>query len=247
MEILDCTLRDGSHALAEPFRPMPRQRSSKDFCRQAPKSNRNSETSGIGSTKGNVSDEAYLEAVSPFTGEGELGMFCNPRFFGEHEFEIACRYNIGFLRVGCVATSVEPSEVVIAKVRKAGIKVRFSLIQAHSLHPKTPENARKVTDYGAQSVTIMDSTGTMVPSQVREYVEALVRVLMFRWAFTGTTTWPVRCKCAGSYRIGGFIHRRSDCRSCRSAGNAPTEILCAVLDKTGLHWDRLISASAFHR
>ena len=176
MEILDCTLRDGSHALKEPFSADTAVMIIEGLLYSGVKVIEFGKPSGIGSPKGSVPDETYLEAALPYAGRGELGMFCNPSFLGEKEFEIACRYRIGFLRVGTNAANVESAEPVIKKIRQAGIKVRFSLVQAHSVPPKKlAENARKVAGYGAQCVTIMDSTGTMIPSQAKEYVDALVK------------------------------------------------------------------------
>lgn len=163
MEILDCTLRDGGHALKEPFSADAAVMIIEGLLQSGVKVIEFGKPSGIGSPKGSITDEAYLEAALPYAGRGELGMFCDPTFFGEKEFEIACRYRIGFLRVGTNAAAVEPAEPVIAKVHKAGIKARFSLVQAHSVPPeKLAENARKVVGYSAQCVTIMDSTGTMM-------------------------------------------------------------------------------------
>lgn len=247
MEILDCTLRDGSHALKEPFSTDAATSIIEGLLQSGVKVIEFGKPSGIGSPKGSVTDEAYLEAALPYAGRGELGMFCNPKFFGEKEFEIACRYRLGFLRVGTNAAAVEPAEAVIAKIRKAGIRARFSLVQAHSVPSETlAENARKVAGYGAQCVTIMDSTGTLMPSQVREYVGALVKAVNIPVGFHGHNNLGFSIANAmaaldsGAFSIDGAIGGLA-----RSAGNAPTEMLCAVLEKqgrpTGIDWYRLLS------
>ncbi|MEW6671352.1 MAG: 4-hydroxy-2-oxovalerate aldolase [Thermodesulfobacteriota bacterium] len=247
MEILDCTLRDGSHALKEPFSTDAAAMIIAALLQSGVKVIEFGKPSGIGSPKGSVSDEAYLEAALPYAGRGELGMFCNPKFFGEKEYEIARRYRIGFLRVGTNAGTVEPAEPVIAKIRQAGIKARFSLVQAHSVSPeKLAENARKVAGYGAQCVTIMDSTGTMMPAQVKEYVASLVKAVDIPVGFHGhnnlgfSVANAMAALDAGASSIDGALGGLA-----RSAGNAPTEMLCAVLEKqgrpTGIDWYRLLS------
>lgn len=247
MEILDCTLRDGSHALKEPFSPEAAATIIEGLLQSGVNVIEFGKPSGIGSPKGDVTDEAYLEAALPFAEKGELGMFCNPNFFGDKEFEIARQYRIGFLRVGTNAAAVEPAQPVIAKIREAGIKARFSLVQAHSLPPeKLAENARKVAGFGAQCITIMDSTGTMVPSQAREYVEALVNAVDIPVGFHGhnnlgfSVANAVTALDAGAFSVDGALAGLA-----RSAGNAPTEMLCAVLEKqgrpAGIDWYRLLS------
>ena len=247
MEILDCTLRDGSHALKEPFSTEAAATIIEGLLQGGVKVIEFGKPSGIGSPKGSVTDQAYLEAALPYAAKGELGMFCNPNFFGEKEFELACRYRLGFLRVGTNAGAVEPAEPVIAKIREAGIKARFSLVQAHSVPPeKLAENARKVAGYGAQCVTIMDSTGTMIPSQAKEYVAALVKAVDIPVGFHGHNNLGFSIANAmaaidsGASSVDGALGGLA-----RSAGNAPTEMLCAVLEKqgrpTGIDWYRLLN------
>lgn len=247
MEILDCTLRDGSHALKVPFTPEAMATVVQGLLQAGVTVIEYGKSSGIGSPGKGVEDEAYLQAMLPMADQGELGMFCNPKFFGDKELGLARQYRLGFIRFGTNAPTVEPSQAVIAKARKAGIKVRFSLMQAHLIAPaKLAENARKVAGYGAQSITIMDSTGTMMPAQVKEYVEALVNALDVPVGFHGhnnlgfSVANALAALDAGAFSIDGSI-----CGLARSAGNAPTEMLCAVLEKqgrpTGIDWYRLLA------
>jgi len=233
LEILDCTLRDGGHALKGSFSIKATVAIIEGLLASGVKVIEFGRPSGIGSPKGDVTDEAYLEAVRPLADKGELGMFCRPDFFGEDQFELARRYNIGFLRVGTNAAKVEPSEKVIGKARDVGIKIRYSLVQAHSIPPAAlAENARKVARYGAQCITIMDSTGTMLPAQAAEYVDALVNAVDVPVGFHGhnnlgfSVANAMAAIDAGASSIDGALGGLA-----RSAGNAPTEMLCAVLEK----------------
>lgn len=235
MEILDCTLRDGGHALKGSFSTDATVAIIDGLLASGVKVIEFGRPSGIGSPKGDVSDEDYLKAAQPFFDKGELGMFCGPGFFGEAQYELACRYPIGFLRVGINAANVEPAEKVVGRIRAAGIKVRFSLVQAHSIPPAAlAENARKVAGYGAQTITIMDSTGTMLPAQAGEYVAALVSAVDVPVGFHGhnnlgfSVANAMAAIDAGASSIDGAIGGLA-----RSAGNAPTEMLCAVLEKQG--------------
>lgn len=236
LEILDCTLRDGGHALKGAFSAEATAIIVEELLRSGVRVIEFGRPSGIGSPKGDVSDEAYLEAVLPFAGQGELGMFCQPDYFGEEQFELARKYRIGFLRVGTGAGHVEPSKQTIVRACEAGIKVRYSLVQAHAVPAvKLAENARKVVDFGAQSITIMDSTGTMAPAQVADYVDALVAATDVPVGFHGhnnlglSVANAMAAIDAGASSIDGALGGLA-----RSAGNAPTEMLCAVLEKRGI-------------
>jgi 4-hydroxy-2-oxovalerate aldolase len=119
-------------------------------------------------------------------------------------------------------------------------------MQAHLIPPRAlAENARKVAGYGAQSITIMDSTGTLIPSQVKEYVEALVKSVEVPVGFHGhnnlgfSVANAIAALDSGAASVDGALGGLA-----RSAGNAPTEMLCAVLEKqgrpTGIDWYRLL-------
>lgn len=244
---MDCTLRDGSHAINGVFPVDATVAIIEGLLQAGVKVIEYGKPSGIGSPKGNVPDEDYLAAVKPYTDRGEIGMFCRPEFCGEKEIEMACQYRVGFLRVGTNAGSVEPSESVIAKARKAGIKVRYSLMQAHTITPEAlAENARKVAGYGAQCVTMMDSTGTLMPEQVKKYVEAAVKAVDIPVGFHGhnnlglSVANALAAIDAGAVSVDGALGGLA-----RSAGNAPTEMLCTVLEKlgksTGIDWLKLFN------
>lgn len=235
MEILDCTLRDGSHAVTGGFSAEAAAIIVDGLLHAGVKVVEFGKASGIGSPKGNVTDAAYLEAVASLIPKGEIGMFCRPEYFGVDQLELAKQHGIGFLRVGTDADSVDPSASTLDRIRSAGIKARYSLIQSDKLTPKElAENAAKVASYGAQVVTIMDSTGTMLPSQVKEYVSALVDSVDVPVGFHGHNNLglsianAIAAMEAGASSLDGALMGLA-----RSAGNAPTEMIAAVLNKLG--------------
>lgn len=234
MEIFDCTLRDGGHAVGG-FSAKDAATITAGLLDSGVKAVEFGKASGIGSNKGTVSDEEYLEAVSPLFPRGEVGMFCRPEFFKAEQQSLVAEYRPGFLRVGTSAGKVEPSQPTIAVLRSMGIKVRYSLIQAHLLTPEQlAENGKKVADYGAQVLTIMDSTGTMLPDQVREYVSRLVDAVEVPVGFHGHNNLGLSIANgiaafeAGAQSLDGALLGLA-----RSAGNAPTEMLIAVLEHMG--------------
>jgi 4-hydroxy 2-oxovalerate aldolase len=235
VEIFDCTLRDGSHALRDGFSADGAARVVRGLLDAGVRNIEFGRASGIGSPKGKVSDEAYLEAVAPMFGEGEIGMFCRPDCYGDEQHALATRYGLGFLRVGTHCAKVGPAAPVIARMRKAGIKVRYSLIEAHMLSPRQlADSARKVQDFGAQVVTIMDSAGTMLPAQTRDSVAALVDLVSIPVGFHGHNNLGLSVANglvaleAGASSLDGALMGLA-----RSAGNAPTEMLAVVLEKLG--------------
>ena len=235
MEILDCTLRDGNHAIPGGFKPNMVECVLAGLLNAGVKVIEFGRASGIGSKAGDISDEEYLSAAKPYLDRGEIGMFCRPEFFGDHELQLVREFKLGFLRVGTHAGKVESSAKTLSSIRKMEIQARYSLIQAHMLSPaELAESGRKVESYGAQSMTIMDSTGAMTPDQVDTYVKALVDSVNVPVGFHGhnnlgfSVANAVSAFNAGAVSLDGALMGLA-----RSAGNAPTEMLTAVLQKQG--------------
>ena len=232
MEILDCTLRDGGHAVGG-FSAEEAATITAGLLNSGIEVVEFGKASGIGSNKGTVSDEKYFQTVFPLFSRGEIGMFCRPECFKKEQQSMVAEYQPGFMRVGTSAGDVEPSMRTIEILRSMDIKVRFSLIQSHLLTPQQlAASARKVAAYGAQAITIMDSTGTMLPTQVGDYVEQLVEAVNVPIGFHGhknlglSIANGMAAADAGAQSLDGALLGLA-----RSAGNAPTEMLLAVLTR----------------
>jgi 4-hydroxy-2-oxovalerate aldolase len=235
-EILDCTLRDGSHAVGHTFTANDTRLIVAGLVKAGIDVIEIGKSSGLGSDKGIVPDEEYLDAAAPFMHEAEIGMFCRPEFFKAEKLDMAAEKGIGFLRVGTDAGKTSNSSSVIPALRQRGIKVRFSLMKAHTLTPEVlAEEARKAESYGAQVVTIMDSTGTFLPEQVKFYVSALVGAVDIPVGFHGHNNLGLAVGNAlAALEVGASSLDGSLTGLARSAGNAPTEMLCAVLGRLGI-------------
>jgi len=241
MELLDCTLRDGSNVIGAGFDMEITEKVVRGLIYSGITVIELGHCSGIGANvtsqkRAPLSDREYLECIKPYIPEADLGMFCQPRYVREEDLELATEYGLGFLRVGTNAGEVEQSEKVIAKIRDLGMGVRYSLMKAYSLSAKDlAEDAKKVESYGAQFVTIMDSAGYMLPSDTANYTETMTRAVGIPVGFHGHNNLGLSVGNALAAENAGAVNL--DCSLmglARSAGNAPTEVLTAVLKRIGL-------------
>jgi 4-hydroxy 2-oxovalerate aldolase len=109
------------------------------------------------------------------------------------------------------------------------------LMMAHRLEPEAlAEQAILMESYGAECVYVVDSAGTMVPREVVARVEAIAAALSAEVGFhghdnlglaVGNTLAAVE---AGASRVDGCLRGLG-----AGAGNAPTEVLAAALDRSG--------------
>ncbi len=240
MELLDCTLRDGANIIGAGFDLEITEKVVKGLISSGIKTIELGHSSSIGGNftspkMASASDTEYLECISPYLSEANLGMFCQPRFVRDEDLELAAGYKLGFLRIGTNAGEVEQSEEVINKARNLGLEVRYSLMKAYALDSrKLAEDARKVESYGAQGVTIMDSAGYMLPEETGSYVKTMVNAVTIPVGFHGHNNMGLSVANAlAAYREGAFSLDCSLMGLARSAGNAPTEVLVAALKRTG--------------
>lgn len=245
MELLDCTLRDGSNLTGAGFDLEITETVVKGLIASGIKTIELGHCSSIGGNftspkKASASDIEYLECISPYRSLANLGMFCQPRFVRDQDLELAADYKLGFLRVGTNAGDVEQSEKVIGRARDLGIEVRYSLMKAYALNDRElAEDAKKVESYGAQGVTIMDSAGYMLPEETRTYVRSMVQAVQIPVGFHGHNNMGLSvANTLAAYEEGAQCLDCSLMGLARSAGNAPTEVIVAALKRTG-HLDNV--------
>ena len=130
-------------------------------------------------------DETYLSIAKKYMGRGsDLGMFLNAKRFRENYVAMAKDSGLTFLRVGADAGDAEISAPVVKAVKKTGLQAYYSLMKAYLLSPdELAEEGRRLEAAGLDEITIMDSAGTMLPSEVAEYTKKLKAAVKIPVAF----------------------------------------------------------------
>lgn len=181
------------------------------------------------------SDEEYYAAIQPYLSKGRIGMFLQAKLADEALIQGAADAKLHFLRVGANAGDGAGSLKAVEAVKKAGLVCRYSLMKAYILSPaELAEEAKMLQDSGVDSITIMDSAGTMFPEQATAYVKALKDVVTIPVGFHGHSNLglsqanALAAVAAGADEI--------DCGllgMARSAGNCATELAAATLQREG--------------
>ena len=183
-----------------------------------------------------LTDEEYLDLVQPYLKRGSIGMFLNAKRFAQKYVDLAASKGLGFLRVGANAgtgpkVSVEP----IRAVKKAGMVCHYSLMKAYvSTAKELAEEAKFLEGEGLDAITIMDSAGTMLPEQVSEYTEALVKAVKIPVGFHCHNNLGLSAANAvAAWRAGATILDGGLLGMARSAGNLATEVGVALMQRYG--------------
>jgi len=141
------------------------------------------------------------------------------------------------VRIATQCTEADVSEEHFEFAKKLGMEAVGFLMMAHMRPPTVlAQQARIMESSGADCVYIVDSAGAMLPRDAYERVKALKEALTIQVGFhahnnlglaVGNTLAALE---AGADQIDGCLRGLG-----AGAGNAPTELLAAVLDKMGLN------------
>lgn len=141
MEILECTLRDGSYAVD--FQITEQQTSIFGEALDRVGFNYIEVGHGIGLGASDLgknvaaaSDEEYLIAASQSIKRARWGMFCVPSIANLDHVRLAADYGMDFIRIGTDVDKVESSEPYIKLALDLGMEVCSNFMKSYVLNPE---------------------------------------------------------------------------------------------------------------
>lgn len=245
LQIIDCTLRDGSNAINFKFK----RDLTKNILISLEKAGVRwidmGHGFGLGASKkcgkpASLSDEEYMELAKSYLKKAKFGFFFLAKFGEKKDIKLASKKGVNFLRIGANITEVDQIEEFIKYAKEQELIVNVCLMKAYAANIKDYIKVlEKLKKWEVNLITLMDSAGTMFPKKVKEYIiQGKVNVGVplgfhahnnLQLAIGNTITAIESGAEEIDVSIGGLG---------RSAGNAPTEILAILLEKYG--WGRLL-------
>lgn len=233
MRLFDCTLRDGANVVGNGFSKKLTVSMVQALLDCGIDQIEFGNAKGIGSYEDGaiapLSDLEYMEAVKPYVNKGSLGMFVLAKYATKERVQQVADKGLKFLRVGAAAGDGEGSLSAVKLVKEAGLCCRYSLMKAYISSPEElAMEAKMLEEAGVDIITIMDSAGTMLPSEVTTYVEALKKKISIPIGFHGHSNMGMSQANALAAVDAGATE--VDCGllgMARSAGNCATEMAAA--------------------
>ena len=183
-------------------------------------------------------EENYIRAAAEVIRQARLAILLLPGVGTRKDLERAAALGAKVARVATHSTEADISEQHIKAAKDRGLDVHSFLMMAHMTEShRLADQAGLMESYGADCVYVVDSAGALLPDQVRERVSAL-RAALSPETEIGFHAHNNLCLSVsnsltaiehGATRIDG-----STCGLGAGAGNTPTEVLVAVLDKMGI-------------
>jgi 4-hydroxy 2-oxovalerate aldolase len=184
MTICDSTLRDGNHAVAHQLGAEDIRTYAKAAERAGVDVVEVGHGNGIGASSiqvglAAISDTEMLRTARAELHTARLGVLSIPGFSCvERHLKPALDCGVDEVRVGTHCTEADVTRQQITLLHRMGVTVKGVLMMSHMVSTaKLLEQARRLCDYGAQAVILMDSAGAYTPADVRRKVGTLVEHL----------------------------------------------------------------------
>jgi len=236
--ITDTTLRDGSHSVSHQYTLEEMKSIAKAL-----------ESSGVdiielghgdGLTGSTInygfslhSDYEYIEAVASVLTKAKLAVLLIPGIGTIEHLKKAKELGAEVVRVATHVTEADVSEQHIKAAKEMGMFTVGFLMMAHMASKEVIlQEAKKMVSYGADVIYMTDSSGAMLPDQVYENIKYLKENLDVPLGHHSHNNIGMAvANSLNAYKAGADYIDGSLIGLGAGAGNCPTEMFIAVLEK----------------
>jgi len=242
VEILDCTLRDGSYAVNFQFTESTISKVLKGLEAAGIRLIELGHGLGLNAAEAlakpsSVSDEQCFEIAVDSLAKANWGMFCIPGIAKLTHLRNAAAAGMGFVRVGVEITDVSPAREFIELSKELGLRSFANLMKTNVLGiDGVAEAAKQCQKFGAEGVYLVDSVGGFLPSEVDALFRYVSRYVSVPLGFHGHDNLGLANANALAAANAGaqYVDATLDGIG-RGAGNTTTEVLGAILWRETTH------------
>lgn len=241
IRLIDCTLRDGSHAVSHSFTPEQARVVARALDGAGVPVIEIAHGDGLGGSSFNYGfslhdDRELIRAAAGEVRNAKLAAILMPGIGVADDLREVRETGVTVARVATHCTEADTAEQHIGLARELGMEAIGFLMMSHMNEPaRLAEQARLMESYGAQCVYVADSAGSMTMPEVRARVAAVREAVSCDIGFHGHHNLSLAVANSlvaieeGATDIDGCL-----CGLGAGSGNCPTEIFIAVAEKLGL-------------
>jgi len=236
VELLDCTLRDGSYPISYQFNLRDTEEIVKKLSACGISYIEVGHGQGIGASgeiHGIMAANEYdhIRIACDSGGNSKIGVFAIPGIASISELKKLKTAGASFIRIGTDANKCETAEPFIKEAKELGFLVSSNVMKSYAVSvPQFIENSGNLLSYGSDIICVVDSAGGMIPQQVAKYVSQLKTNFDCPIGFHGHNNLQLAIANSlvaienGANIVDGTLRGIG-----RSAGNAQIEILAFLL------------------
>ena len=241
VDILECTLRDGSYAVDFKFTENDTAILAGVLGRLGFRWIEVGHGVGLGAMKAGkgtmpATDERLIEAAKRAAPNAQIGCFFIPGIGTADQLRSARAAGMDFVRIGYNAPEIEDAYPYLTLARELGLKPCLNFMKTYGISPAAfGEKAREGAAAGAEVIYCVDSAGSMFPEDVRKYLSAARERSECKLGFHGHSNLQFAvANSVEAVRCGASFIDSTLFGLGRSAGNVPTEIAVAVFNNLGI-------------
>lgn len=254
LQIVDATLRDGSHAVRHSFTAGQAREIAGRLDRCNVPIIEVSHGDGLGGssyTYGFSKEDPFslIAAAAGAVKQAKISVLLLPGIGTIADLVRAKDCGASIVRVATHVTEADISAQHIQAAKSMGLMAVGFLMMVHMLDPKgIAEQAKKMESYGADYINLADSAGALLPEQVAERVEAVRAAVKIPVGFHAHNNLSLAVANSLAAVGAGADYIDATLRGLGAgAGNTQIEVLAGVLQRkgveTGLDFYGLIDAS----
>lgn len=240
IRIVDSTLRDGSHSMSHQYNTQMITRVTEALAKAKLDTIEVTHGDGLGGSSlqyglSKLTDQEAIRAANAVKGNSQLAVLLLPGVGIKEDLVMAYEEGARVARIATHVTEADISAQHMAFAKKIGMEVIGFLMLSHMEKPKNVlEQAKFMEGYGANVVYVVDSAGAMVPDDVKRSVSLLRQELKVQIGFHAHNNLGLAIgNTIAAIEEGAEVVDGSLAGMGAGAGNTPTEVLVAVLEKLG--------------
>lgn len=239
INILDVTIRDGSYALGFGYTKNNVRGIIKQLDAAGVEWAEVCHGLGFGSDKAGfphkATDLEQIRAAFSPQNKIKLGVIGAPPIMNLGDLKMAAKY-LHFVRLACNVITPENLQAAIPSCRKMGLKVFVQMMRASSVTPKeAAASAKELAGYGAEVIYVVDTAGSLLPSEAPEYIERVQAASGVQTGFHGHNNLGLAlANTLASISAGATFVDASLKGIGRGSGNVPIEMLALAMKKMKL-------------
>ncbi|OZI10719.1 4-hydroxy-2-oxovalerate aldolase [Bacillaceae bacterium SAS-127] len=241
IELVDVTLRDGSHAMRHAFTEEQVRATAKGLDQAGIRYFEVSHGDGLGGSSlqygfSKVDELKLIEAAADECKQAEVSVLLLPGIGLKEDLQEAVKAGAKMVRVATHVTEADVARQHIQLGRELGLKTVGFLMMAHMAPvEKLVEQAKLFESYGAEIVYATDSAGALLPHEVKERIGALRDALQCDIGFHGhnNLSMAMANTVAAVEEGATYVDGSLRCLGAGS-GNTQTEVMAAVFDRMNI-------------